>query len=56
MRTHLLVAVLVFIAGAVFGQLGLKLSASMLWILLGSGTFLWGWATWREHRETENRE
>lgn len=46
-----LVPALAFLAGIAAGQLGLELPTSLLWVLLGSGTLLWGWAAWRGQRD-----
>lgn len=56
MQKIMLVPALAFLVGISAGQLGLTLPVSLLWVLLGSGTLLWGWAAWREHREAAHHE
>ncbi len=56
MQKIMLVPALAFLVGIFAGQLGLELPTSLLWVLLGSGTLLWGWAAWREQRDGAHHE
>jgi len=56
MQKIMLFPALAFLVGIFTGQLGLELPTSLLWVLLGSGTLLWGWAAWREQRDGAHHE
>lgn len=56
MQKIMLVPALAFLFGISAGQLGLALPTSLLWVLLCSGTLLWGWAAWREQRDGAHHE